>query len=72
MHCGRSKIAGPWDWQFAHQEAAATRPAGYQNWGGGRLGAGDASDPPAQVSQIQVLSRKKGQLLGLMGFGSSH
>ena len=32
---------------FAAQEAAATRPAGYQNWGGGRLGAGEASDPVA-------------------------
>jgi hypothetical protein len=29
------------------QEAATTRPAGYQNWGGGRLGAGEASDPVA-------------------------
>lgn len=29
------------------QEAAASRPTGYQNWGGGRLGAGEPSDPVA-------------------------
>lgn len=34
------------------KEAATTRQAGYQNWGGGRLGAGEASDPVA--AQVPV------------------
>eukprot|EP00490_Sorites_sp_Unknown_P001243 CAMPEP_0114639406 /NCGR_PEP_ID=MMETSP0191-20121206/1150_1 /TAXON_ID=126664 /ORGANISM="Sorites sp." /LENGTH=295 /DNA_ID=CAMNT_0001851265 /DNA_START=59 /DNA_END=947 /DNA_ORIENTATION=+ len=34
------------------KEAAATRPAGYQNWGGGRLGAGDASDHMAAQAPV--------------------
>jgi len=38
------------------KEAAATRPAGYQNWGGGRLGAGDPSDPAAQVPAAPAAS----------------
>ena len=44
------------------QEAATTRPAGYQNWGGGRLGAGEASDPVA----AQVLGWKLKHQLDLI------
>ena len=39
------------------QEAAASRPTGYQNWGGGRLGAGEPSAPEPAPSAPSFTER---------------